>query len=254
MGRTGTRYWIFFLGTLSLSLLLAAVSPGSLPADKAMDLTGLVMRIPEWPARMFRNTVVRTVDLAAGERSLRERIDRLEKENLSLRGLLQTTINFGSGLGVQEGHVTLRPPAAWWSEIRIDRGFKDGIRPGMGATQEGALVGKVSRVEATSSWIELLTSSALYIPVVVEETRDLGVLNGEGNGNVWLLYVPAEKNLRIGMGVSTALVSEQLPPGIPIGKVSGIGDEIGGYRLYRLALNADLSRLYKVKVVSGGKP
>ena len=254
MGRTGTRYWIFFLGTLSLSFLLAAVSSGSLLVDKAMDLTGLVMRVPEWPARILRNAVARTVDLAAGERALRERIDRLEKENLSLRGLLQTTINFGLGPSVQEGHVTLRPPAAWWSEVRIDRGLRDGIRPGMGATQGGALVGKVSKVESNSAWIELLTSSSLYIPVVVEETRDLGVLNGEGDGNVWLLYVPAEKNLRIGMNVSTALVSEQLPPGIPIGKVSGTGSEIGGYRLYKLTLNADLSRLYKVKVISGGKP
>lgn len=254
MGRAGTRYWIYFLGTLSLGLLLAALSPGSLPAEKAMDLTGLVMRGPEWPARTVRNVVVQAIDLAAGERVLRERIDRLENENISLRGLLQTTINFGSGLGVREGHVTLRPPAGWWSEVRIDRGAKDGIRPGMGATQNGALVGKVSRVESNSSWIELLTSSSLYIPVVVEETRDLGVLNGEGNGKVWLLYVPAEKKLRVGMGVSTALVSEQLPPGIPIGKVSAIGSEIGGYRLYGLSLDADLSRLYKVKVLTGGKP
>ena len=30
MGRAGTRYWIFFLGTLFLGLILAAVSPGSL--------------------------------------------------------------------------------------------------------------------------------------------------------------------------------------------------------------------------------
>jgi len=254
MGRTGTRYWIFFLGTLSLSLLLAAVSPGSLLVDKAMDLTGLAMRVPEWPARILRSVVARAVDLAAGEKALRERIDRLEKENLSLRGLLQTTINFGSGPGIGEGHVTLRSPAAWWSEVRIDRGFKDGVRPGMGATQDGALVGKISRVESNSAWIELLTSPSLYLPVVVEETRDLGVLNGEGDGNVWLLYVPAEKNLRIGMNLSTALVSEQLPPGIPIGKVSGIGSEIGGYRIYKLNLNADLSRLYKVKVISGGKP
>jgi hypothetical protein len=68
MGRTGTRYWIFSLGTLSLSLLFAAVSPGSLLVDKAMDLTGLVMRVPEWPARVLRSAVVMTVDLAAGEK------------------------------------------------------------------------------------------------------------------------------------------------------------------------------------------
>jgi rod shape-determining protein MreC len=254
MGRAGTRYWISFLGTFSLSLLLAAVSPGSLAADKAIDLVSLLMKGPEWPARVLRDLVVKTVDLAAGERALRERIDRLEKENLSLRGLLQVTINFGSGLDAKEGHITLRPPTGWWSEVRIDKGAKEGIRPGMGVTQDGALVGRVSRVESNSSWIELLTSSSLYIPVVVEETRDLGVLNGEGNGIVWLLYVPLEKTLKPGMGISTALVSEELPPGIPIGRISSVGEEIGGYRLYRVALNADLSRLYKVKVLAGGQP
>jgi len=254
MGRAGTRVWISFLGTLFLGLILAAVSPGSLLSDKAMDLTGWVMKFPEWPARALRNVVLRTVDLAAGEKALREKIDRLEKENLSLRGLLQTTINFGPGLELGEAHVTMRPPVSWWSEIRVDRGSRDGVLPGMGATQDGYLVGRVSRVESNSSWIELLTSPSLYIPVVVEETRDLGVLNGEGNGNVWLLYIPAEKDLRLGMGVSTALVSEQLPPGIPIGKIVAAGDEIGGYRLYRLALAAELSRLYRVKIVRGGKP
>jgi rod shape-determining protein MreC len=254
MGRTGTRYWIFFLGTLSLSLVLAAVSPGSLPAEKAIDFTSLVMKVPEWPARIARTTVLRLLDLAAGEKALREKVDRLESENLSLRGLLQTTIIFGSGMGTHEGHITLRPPASWWSEARVDQGTKEGIRPGLGVTQDGNLVGKVSRAEANSSWVELLTSSSLYLPVVVDETRDLGVLNGEGNGIVWLLYIPAEKQLKIGMGVSTALVSEQVPPGVPIGRISGMGDEIGGYRLYRVTLNADLSRLYKVKILAGGKP
>lgn len=254
MGRVGTRYWILFLGTLTMSLLLVAVSPGSLPADKAMDLTALVMRIPEWPARILRDGVLWTVNLAAGERGLRERIDRLEGENLALRGLLQTTLNFGSGPGGELGHVNLRPPESWWSEVRIDRGSKDGVRTGMGVTQGGALVGRVSRVESRTSWIELLTSPSLYIPVVVEETRDLGVMNGEGNGTAWLLYIPAEKTMRLGMGVSTALVTEQMPPGIPIGKISGVGEVIGGYRLYRLSLDADLSRLYTLKILTGEKP
>lgn len=253
MGRTRTKRWIVFLGTLSLSLFLAAVSPGSLPAEKAMDLVERVMAVPEWPSRMVRDLVVKAVDLVAGERSLRERIDRLEQENLALRGLLQTTVNYGLGTGAGEGHVTLRPPTSWWSEIRIDKGSREGIRPGMAVVQDGALVGKISRVESTFSWAELVTSSSLYIPVVVDETRDLGVLNGDGNGLVLLLYIPVEKDLKPGMSVSTALVSELLPPGIPIGRIAGAGEEIGGYRLYRITLKADLSRLYKVKVMTGGR-
>ena len=100
MGRTGTRYWIYFLGTLSLGLLLAALSPGSLPAEKAMDLTGLVMRVPEWPARTVRNVVVQAIDLAAGERVLRERIDRLEEERFSQVYLQQQgTVDVDDGRG-----------------------------------------------------------------------------------------------------------------------------------------------------------
>ena len=62
MGRAGTRYWISFLGTLFLGLILAAASPGSLLSDKAMDLAGWVMKFPEWPARALRNAVMRTIE------------------------------------------------------------------------------------------------------------------------------------------------------------------------------------------------
>ena len=49
------------------------------------------------------------------------------------------------------------------------------------------------------------------------------------------------------MKVSTAMIGEQLPPGLPIGKISGeftAGND--GYTTYRIEPGANLSRFYTV--------
>jgi cell shape-determining protein MreC len=86
------------------------------------------------------------------------------------------------------------------------------------------------------------------IPAVVETTRDLGVIAGDGEGGIRLLYVPLEKLLSPGMQLSSTLVSEHLEPGLPIGEVGEAIDMTGGYRVYSVDPGAEFSRLYRVQV------
>lgn len=102
-------------------------------------------------------------------------------------------------------------------------------------------------MSAMSSWAELITSPSFMIPAVVDDTRDLGVVCGDGTGSVLLRYIPSGRALKSGMKISTAMVGEQLPPGLPIGTVAGeaiAGSD--GYSAYKVDLGADMSTLYSV--------
>jgi rod shape-determining protein MreC len=155
---------------------------------------------------------------------------------------------------MEDTRVTLREPHAWWNECRIDKGLNNGLIVGLPVFQNGFLVGRVSSVSTFSSWVELLTSSALMIPVVIEETRELGVVVGDGDGSVLLTYIPEARGIEAGMKVSTALVSELLPPGIPIGNIADEGVSSGnGYITYKITPGASMSTLYTVAVLKHSK-
>ena len=120
---------------------------------------------------------------------------------------------------------------------------------------EGYLAGRVSSVSLMSSWVELITSPSLMIPVVIEETRELGVVVGDGEGTVQLKYILAGRGAAVGMKVNTALIGEQFPPGIPIGKIAEeLSTTPDGYVTYRVEPGADLSRLYAVSFLRGEGP
>jgi rod shape-determining protein MreC len=149
---------------------------------------------------------------------------------------------------IESAKVILRVPTAWWNEIRIDAGKKDGLTVGGAVFKDGYLVGRISFVEEESAWVELITSSSLMLPAVVEETRDIGVICGDGEGNVWLQFVPENRGIEKEMSISTALVGDKLPSGLRIGKISEESSiSPNGFRSIRINIGADLSRLYSVE-------
>ncbi len=236
------------LGGVILALCL------QFPNTRAMmALVSNALWWPEYPAVELRRGVAALYQWTAERRVLQERLEVLEGENLRLRAALgsQNVALSPDGIGTVSARVTLRSPHRWWQEIRIDVGRRRGIRPGVPVLQNGFLVGRVSRVDQDESWVDLVSSAELLVPAVVEKTRDLGVVAGDGMGRTFLLYIPSEKFLEPRMAVSTALASEVLPPGIPMGFLTASSDVREGFRSYQLSSGADLSRLYAVSVFVG---
>jgi rod shape-determining protein MreC len=225
---------------------------GSPAVYPIMDVTEMVLSWPELPAAATRSGIERAVSWFARTSRLREEIREAREENLRLRQALQKSFSKETlpqeRLDLLEARITLRRPVDWWKEIKIDKGTSHGVEKGMAVLQDGFLAGRVSRAGRTSSWVELLTSPGLMIPAVVERTRDLGVIAGDGEGGIRLLYVPLEKLLSPGMQLSSTLVSEHLAPGLPIGEVGEAIGMTGGYRVYSVDPGAEFSRLYRVQV------
>lgn len=250
-----TSALIHGLAATTVALLFLAVSPGSPVAVKAVEYTAVILDWPERPAILVRGLAAEAHFWFRALRETGERIRELELENTRLRSTLLARPDLSvPDLGeMLSCRVDVRPPSSWWREARINRGAADGIREGMPAIQGGFLAGRISRVFQDHSWVELLTSPALLVPVVVDETRDLGVMEGDGRGRIRLLYIPEEKVLRDGMSLSTALVSDLLPPGLPVGEISMKNSRAeGGFRVYQILPGADFSSMYSLFVLTGG--
>lgn len=235
-----------------LLLWFAYANPGIIRI--LADEVGETLMYVEKPAEELRTLVQAAGNWVMERKSLHDRNRELEVENLNLRTALSEAkapkpASTGELIGAR---VTLRYPEAWWKEVRVDKGTRDGVRVGAPALSDGFMIGKVVRVGDTYSWVELVTSSSFMLAAVVDETWDLGVINGDDIGNIWLLYAPPEKEYSKGMIVSTALVGDYLPPGIPIGRIWGVGEARDGFTPQMVASGAHLTQLYNVQILRSG--
>lgn len=254
---TSSRFWLHGLTALILGLFLLGVSSGLGVMKNIVDFWGNVLFIPEYPVVMLRELYLAWLSRYNSSLSLSDEVIRLRSEiarlRLELSRVRAADLNILSSQdnALDNAHrtarVTLRAPMSWWSELRIDRGSDHNISQGLPVFSSGFLVGRVSTVSLFTSWVELITSPSFMIPAVVEDTRELGVVCGDGNGCVYLRYIPSGRTLKSGMKVSTAMIGEQLPPGLPIGSIAGeavVGAD--GYSTYRVEPGADMSGFYTV--------
>lgn len=240
--------WVHaLLGAIFALLIMAFTYERPFFRDGSMFVS-TVLHWPEWPSALARRSLRSGLSWFEDQDDLLRANRALRLENLELRAKVEEArVPLGKGSGeILQGRVTYRPPDRWWREIRVDLGTHEGVSPGDAVLSEGFLVGRVQRVAGHECWVELLTSSTLFIPVVVDSTRDLGVVTGTGDGRVQLLYIPPERELQSGISLSTALVSERLQPGIPLGTLKGRDTARGGFFPYSVELGVDLSRLYSV--------
>ena len=249
-----TREWLHGLVAFTLGLFLLGASPTMTFLKSLADVVGNVLSIPEYPAVAALEFVRDLYRWSRDKNELVRQLEVLKDENSKLQivnsVLVSEQIKAELDSRMEDARITLREPNSWWNEFRINKGLHDGIIMGLPVFQDGFLVGRVSSVSTYSSWVELLTSGTLMIPVVVEETRELGVVVGDGNGSVFLTYIPEGRGIESGMKVSTALVGELLPPGFPIGVIQEETTTRGaGYSTYKIAPGASFGTLYSVSIL-----
>ncbi len=143
--------------------------------------------------------------------------------------------------------IVYRHPREWWESARINTG-KESFDPGTAVFDGSDLVGVITSSGDGVAWVRLITSSQFFAPVVVAETREIGVVTGDDRGGVWLMYLPQGGANREGMHVLTALGS-RLSAGFPVGVLSDEKRSIfPGTVEFRVLPAADVFRLQYVYV------
>lgn len=189
---------------------------------------------------------------------------RLSKENESLR---QALAEFQHRPGFTERCVSERlanyeqiPALVVSNAVRtshnyivIDRGEADGVRPEMGVVGGGGVVGIVYLTGPHHSLVMPIINPKSSISCRIRGQEYFGYLQWDGHSihHASLDDIPRYAKLRKDMVVETSGYSAVFPPGIFVGRVTGIENSSDG-QSYRLNVNlgTDFASLRNVNVIT----
>ena len=143
--------------------------------------------------------------------------------------------------------VIARDTTDWRSAIIVDKGRSLGIREHMPCVTTKGLIGSVAEVGFASSKVMLITDPNSKIGVVLESSRESGVLVGSSQGACRVIYLSLDADIKKGEKVLTAGFSAFFPKGLVVGEVTEVGIETPG--LYKYAIVNPVCDIGKIEEV-----
>lgn len=155
---------------------------------------------------------------------------KLQTINETLRGLEQDNNQLRLAIGYEQrsvfqlipARIIARDSGSWWSTVKIDRGFDDGVDPDMPVLTEDGLVGKTTTVSKNVSTVLLIADENCKVAATVEGTREQGIVMGERVSTpavpeISLNFLTKNADLKPGQKVYTSGVGGVYPSGVAIG-------------------------------------
>ena len=204
-------------------------------------------------------------DLTGENESLRAENERLNaevarlREETTRREQLERLLEVKQGLAPEElvaASIFARDSNNLRQFVAIGRGKSDGLRVGMHVLTEGrTLVGTVTRVEGSHSWVALVTDVDSAISSLILESRAQGIVSGGYNRRLSMEFVNQDATVKEGDTVISSGLGGAYPAGLVIGKVTGVSrqrQEI--FQSVTVEPLASLSRLETVLVMTSFVP
>lgn len=173
----------------------------------------------------------------------------LEVENYSLRELLnfyeKNQIYKHVGADVIGKNVD---PIS--NTIILNRGTRDGVAIGNPViTNNGILIGKISKAEESSSIVRLINDNQSRIAAtIMNGEKSLGIIEGGYDISVRMNFIPQNETISIGDTVITSGLESEIPYGLIIGTLESIEKE--AYQPFQKAIVSPLVDLESLQVVS----
>lgn len=207
------------------------------------------------------NSYINLVDVKALNEEYKNIIDNLTLENMLLKekvaqsSRLHELLKFNDAydfstvacnvIGANDGYV---------KHIIIDRGMVDGIEKDDPIIGFRGLVGRVSRTFATTSEVSVILDISSNVSVMNSRTRAVGILRGDGKGNVIIDYYDRLDEAKEGDIIITSGLGRLYPKGIPVGKISKIiKSDSGLFQNIYVDQDEDFYKLENIFVVKNFK-
>ncbi|MGD2144820.1 MAG: rod shape-determining protein MreC [Anaerolineae bacterium] len=279
--RQGERSWLpLVLLILGLLLLVFHESGLLAPVESAAHyvfdpLQRLSSSVMERTGGLFR-TVREVRDLRAEVEQLQAQVDALRVENVRLREYeaeaqqLRALLNFASDypisthLGAEVvsreacedfpcGETVGLEPNPYLRYVTINVGAQQGADIGMSVVSGGAgLVGRVSEVGPRTAKVQLLTDSDSAVAALLQTTRATGLVVGQPDGSLQMMYIPQEEEVSVGDIVLTSGLGGLMPKGLVIGQVTAVQQrEYETFQTAAVRPAVDFTRLELALVITG---
>jgi rod shape-determining protein MreC len=171
-----------------------------------------------------------------------------EKKNERLEEILGFTKE--SPYELMPARVVGREGSMISNAIVIDKGFRDGVKQNMAVISANGIVGVVLTVGRDSSRVMLINDKNSRIDVLIQENREIGILEGSTDGTVRLSYVSGKIRVRVGDSVVTAGVGNSFPKGLPVGEVVEVTKPISElFQIIVVSPKTDLGNLEEVLLI-----
>lgn len=245
-GSRSPRSTLIVLTLISITVI-ALDTFGFAPVESTQNVVGTVFS----PVRAVGDVVFGPVgdvwDATVNRRDLAAENARLREENADLESRaatqeqveallrqLEAAVNLGPLVDIPRvtAQISSNAVSNFDTEYEIDVGASDGIAPEMPVVVnnlEGAptLIGKVTEVSLSTSRVQLITDpefrAGVRIAVDENESADIGVLRGQGEGELLLVDtgIDADTNVQFEDPVATSGVADSLFPAfLNIGRVA----------------------------------
>lgn len=147
-------------------------------------------------------------------------------------------------------HIIGRDPSRWNSSLMLDRGREDGLKPGQPVVNELGVVGKITEVSESKSKVILLTDPQFSAAIMIQRSRESGVISGTLTGLCRLKFIKESADIRVGDKVITSKLSLEFPESLVVGEVVEVIDEEQSNRKeYLVQPSVALSQLEEVLVI-----
>jgi len=115
------------------------------------------------------------------------------------------------------------------NSLTIDAGTREGVKVNMPVISSSGLIGKVILTAPNYSQVMPLYNTMFRVSARIQHSQAYGILSWDGKSleHLELNYVPQTIPIDSGQVVETSGFSNQFPPGIPIGTVTGTEDMPG---------------------------
>lgn len=264
-----TLVWLLVVGLLAILGIIIS-QQGALDSLRDFALTisspferGL--RAASEPVADYLDSVVDRQNLEDENRDLRRQIEELTAEIARLRENEFLAAELAELALVEESRpdddfltarVIARDPSNVRERVAIERGSGDGVAEGMVIVSEGgSLVGVVSKVLDSFSWVTLITDPNSNINALIQDSRTEGVVSGGLHDALSMDLIPQDAEVEPGSIVTTSGLGGNFPEALVIGRVTSVrGEPQDMFQEADVEPAANLSRLENVLVLTSFIP
>lgn len=144
----------------------------------------------------------------------------LKLENERLNQLLEFKLN--TKMELLAAKVIARDLSPDHESIRINRGYRQGLRKLMGVITVEGVVGYVLSTEMDTAQILVITDRSAAVDALVQRTRARGLISGKDASTIRLRYLERADDVAVSDAVVTSGLKGTFPKGFPIGKVTSV--------------------------------